>query len=106
RRIGAMLKLAPRFPYGRGTSEGPGTFPAQAEKRGRVALLSGCVQPVLDPAINEATIRLLNRVGVEVVIARGETCCGSLAHHMGKSDQAHETAKRTIDAWIAEMDGE
>lgn len=106
KRIGAMLKLAPRFPHGRGASEGPGTFPAQAEKRGRVALLSGCVQPVLDPGINEATIRLLTRVGVEVVIARGETCCGSLAHHMGKSDQAHETAKHTIDAWIAEMDGD
>lgn len=106
KRIGAMLKLAPRFPHGRSASEGPGTFPAQAERRGRVALLSGCVQPVLDPAINEATIRLLNRVGVEVVIAKGETCCGSLAHHMGKSDQAHETAKHTIDAWIAEMDGE
>ena len=40
------------------------------------------------------------------MIAKGETCCGSLAHHMGKSDQAHETAKHTIDAWIAEMDGE
>ncbi|MCX5495476.1 glycolate oxidase subunit GlcF [Kaistia dalseonensis] len=106
KRIGAMLKLAPRFPHGRSHSEGPGTFPALAEKRGRVAMLSGCVQPVLDPGINEAAIRLLTRVGVEVVIAKGESCCGSLAHHMGKSDQAHETAKRTIDAWIAEMDGE
>ncbi|MFI5409553.1 glycolate oxidase subunit GlcF [Kaistia sp. UC242_56] len=106
KRISAMLKLAPRFPHGRTASEGPGTFPTEVEKRGRVALLSGCVQPVLDPGINEATIRLLNRVGVEVVIAKGETCCGSLAHHMGKSEQSHATAKRTIDAWIAEMDGE
>jgi glycolate oxidase iron-sulfur subunit len=105
-RISAMLRLAPVFPHGRSASEGPGTFPAATEKRGRVALLSGCVQPVLDPAINEATIRLLNRVGVEVVIAKGESCCGSLAHHMGKTDPAHATAKRTIDAWIAEMDGE
>lgn len=105
-RIGAMLALAPRFPAGRSISEGPGTFKAESPKRGRVALLSGCVQPVLDPAINEATIRLLNRVGVEVVIAKGESCCGSLAHHMGKSDQSHAQAKRTIDAWIAEMDGD
>ncbi|MCX5512503.1 glycolate oxidase iron-sulfur subunit [Kaistia algarum] len=105
-RIGAMLKLAPRFPHGRTASEGPGVFPSGAAKRGRVALLSGCVQPVLDPSINEATIRLLNRVGVEVVIAKGESCCGSLAHHMGKSDQSHAQARQTIDAWIAEMDGE
>jgi len=105
-RIGAMLKLAPRFPAGRSPSEGPGVFAPAAPKRGRVALLSGCVQPVLDPAINEATIRLLNRLGVEVVIAKGEACCGSLAHHMGKSDQSHMQAKRTIDAWITEMDGE
>ncbi len=104
-RVGAMLALAPRFPSGRSPSEVPGTFPAETERRGRVALLAGCVQPVLDPAINEAAIRLLNRVGVEVVIARGDACCGSLAHHMGRSEDAHQTAKATIDGWIAEMDG-
>ncbi|MBB5752153.1 glycolate oxidase subunit GlcF [Prosthecomicrobium pneumaticum] len=104
-RMAAMLRLAPSFPAGRSAAEGPGVFAAAAPRRGRVALLSGCVQPVLDPAINEATVRLLTRLGVEVVIAKGEACCGSLAHHMGKSDAAHESAKRTIDAWIAEMDG-
>ncbi|MBZ9934693.1 glycolate oxidase subunit GlcF [Mesorhizobium sp. BR1-1-16] len=104
-RIGAMLALAPRFPSGRSTSEVPGTFTAEGQRRGRVALLAGCVQPVLDPAINEAAIRLLTRIGVEVVIAKGDKCCGSLAHHMGRSDDAHATAKATIDGWIAEMDG-
>ncbi|HWJ75386.1 MAG TPA: glycolate oxidase subunit GlcF [Kaistia sp.] len=105
-RIGAMLALAPRFPSGRSASEVPGTFAAEGQRRGRVALLAGCVQPVLDPAINEAAVRLLTRIGVEVVIAKGDKCCGSLAHHMGRSDDAHATAKATIDGWIAEMDGE
>ena len=104
-RVGAMLKLAPRFPAARSPSEGPGVYPAEAPRRGRVALLSGCVQPVLDPAINEATIRLLTRLGVEVVVAKGEGCCGSLAHHMGKSDQSHAQAKQTIDAWTRELEG-
>ena len=105
-RIGAMLALAPRFPAGRAPSETPGRFKAEGQRRGRVALLAGCVQPVLDPAINEAAIRLLNRLGVEVIIARGEHCCGSLAHHMGREKDAHATARATIDGWIAEMDGE
>mgnify|MGYP002718286455 CR=1 FL=1 len=53
-----------------------------------VALLSGCAQSVLDPGINAATTRLLNRLGVEVVIPRGEGCCGSLTYHMGREDEA------------------
>ncbi len=104
-RVGAMLALAPRFPSGRSPSEIAGSFAAEGTRRGRVALLAGCVQPVLDPAINEAAIRLLTRVGVEVVIAKGDKCCGSLAHHMGRSEDAHQTARATIDGWIAEMDG-
>jgi len=105
-RIGAMLALAPRFPPGRSAVEAPGRFAAKGERRGRVALLSGCVQPVLDPAINEATVRLLTRLGIEVVVAKGDGCCGSLAHHMGREADSHATAKRAIDGWIAEMDGE
>jgi glycolate oxidase iron-sulfur subunit len=70
-----------------------------------VALLSGCAQPVLKPGINEATIRLLTRHGVEVVIAEGAGCCGALPHHMGKSAQAHELAKTNIAAWTREMEG-
>jgi glycolate oxidase iron-sulfur subunit len=67
-------------------------------------LLRGCAQSVLDPGINEAAIRLLTRAGVEVVLAEGEGCCGALAHHMGRSDQSHEQAKRNIDAWTHELD--
>lgn len=77
----------------------PGTYPATGLKLGRVALLQGCVQSVLDPEINAATIRLLNRLGFEVVVSAGEACCGSLTHHMGKERDAMARARRSIDQW-------
>jgi len=68
----------------------------------RVALLTGCVQQVIAPQINEATIRLLNRHGVEVVVVKSIDCCGSLNHHLGKSDLANKTFKKNILAWYEE----
>src|SRR3712207_9218797 len=70
------------------------------------SILAGCAQPVLKPGFNEAAIRLLNRHGIDVVQPKGEGCCGALVHHMGRDQEAHGFAKRNIDAWIAEMDGE
>jgi glycolate oxidase iron-sulfur subunit len=61
---------------------------------------------VLAPEINQATIRLLNRRGVEVVLPAGEGCCGALVHHMGKEEPALHFARTNIDAWTAEIDGE
>jgi glycolate oxidase iron-sulfur subunit len=84
----------------------PQTFPAQGPRRKRVALLSGCAQPVLAPGINEATVRLLTRHGCEVVVAAGAGCCGALTHHLGKTDSAHALAKATIAAWTREIEGE
>src|SRR5262249_58719694 len=72
---------------------------------GRVALLSGCINPVLAPSTIEATIRLLNRQGIEVVVAAGEGCCGSLVHHMGREDEALSQARNNIDAWTREIEG-
>jgi glycolate oxidase iron-sulfur subunit len=71
-----------------------------------MALMTGCAQRALDTDINEATIRLLTRHGVEVVVAEGQGCCGALTHHMGKTDLAHATAAKNIRAWAREMDGE
>jgi len=71
-----------------------------------VALLRGCAQPVLRPGIDEAAIRLLNRLGVEVVRVAKEGCCGALVHHMGREDEARAFARANVDAWIAEMEGE
>ncbi|TMJ40790.1 MAG: 4Fe-4S dicluster domain-containing protein [Alphaproteobacteria bacterium] len=95
----AMLELAPKVPPEPETMGRPGVYPAQGKTRMRVALLRGCVQSILDPAINAAAIRLMNRNGIEVVVSEGETCCGSLTHHMGKEADALARARRMIDGW-------
>jgi glycolate oxidase iron-sulfur subunit len=106
RRMGAMLGLTPTRFGGRSQAR-PGTVhPPHGERRGRVALLTGCAQPVLAPEINEATIRLLNRLGIEVVLPAGEGCCGALVHHMGQEEPALAFARANVDAWMAEIDGE
>ncbi len=105
KRMAAMLRLTPRHklaPPGERTGK---VHAAHGERRGRVALLSGCIGPVLAPATNEAAIRLLNRNGIEVVVAAGEACCGSLTHHMGHEEQALAQARNNIDAWMREIDG-
>jgi glycolate oxidase iron-sulfur subunit len=105
RPLAAMLRLAPwRLP--RGGPATPGVFPAAGPRRGRVALLSGCVANVLAPHINQAAIRVLTRHGFEVVQVRDESCCGAFAHHMGHKDEAHAAACRNIDAWSREIDAE
>jgi len=96
---GAMLALAPAKLPPRTDTDRPGVFRPEGERRGRVVLLRGCAQSVLDPGINDAAIRLLTRKGVEVVLAEGEGCCGALVHHMGRTDDSHAQAKRNVDAW-------
>jgi glycolate oxidase iron-sulfur subunit len=96
----AMLRLAPRrLPKA-------GTTPSSTieGRRGRVAVLTGCAQSVLQPSINDATIRLLERMGYEVVVPAGQGCCGALTHHMGREDDSLARARRNVDAYIAEMD--
>jgi len=102
--MGAMLDLAPRSIPAAGESARPATHAPKAEKRGRVAILTGCAQPVLDPGINAATIRLLTRLGIEVVVPEGEGCCGALVHHMGREAQALDSARRNVDVWTREID--
>jgi len=105
-RLRAMVDLAPARVPSRSPFDAPGLFPAEGPRRARVAILSGCAQPVLKPGFNEAAIRLLNRHGIDVVQPKGEGCCGALVHHMGRDRESHGFAKRNIDAWIAEMDGD
>ena len=97
--IAAMLRLAPKSVAAHAPSALPGPRPQRGQKRGRVAILSGCAQPVLDPDINQAAMDLLNRLGVEVVVPKGEGCCGALVHHMGREEQALDQARRNVDAW-------
>ena len=106
-KMGAMLELAPARAPMRGQLEGPGVFePDGNSHKGRVALLSGCAQPVLNPGINDATIRLLQRAGYEIVLPPGEVCCGALVHHMGKEEASLENARRNVDVWTAEAEGD
>jgi len=67
--------------------------------------MTGCAQKALNTDINDATIRLLTRLGCEVVVAEGAGCCGALTHHMGRTDESHATAAKNIRAWVREMDG-
>jgi glycolate oxidase iron-sulfur subunit len=102
-RLAATLGLAPARPSG-GSMAQPRTFAPAGPRRGRVALLQGCAQSVLAPSINEAAIRLLNRRRIEVVLAVGEGCCGSMVHHMGRAAQALAQARANIDAWTREIE--
>jgi glycolate oxidase iron-sulfur subunit len=106
KRLAAMLRMAPGTIPTRSAYDRAMTVPAIGAKKGRVAVMRGCAQPVLRPGINEAAMRLLSRHGIEVVFAASEGCCGALVHHMGKADASHAQARRNIDAWIAEMDGQ
>jgi glycolate oxidase iron-sulfur subunit len=71
----------------------------KAPTRARVALLTGCVQPVLAPEINEATIAVLVRHGVEVIVPRGQGCCGALGWHIGEAGEAREKAAQNLLAF-------
>ena len=103
-RMRAMLDLAPADLGPPSPVDKPQIFAAEGVRKGRVALLNGCAQTVIAPQINESTIRLLTRLGVEVVVAEGMGCCGSLVHHMGRTDESHAQAAANIDAWLAEAD--
>ena len=104
-RIAALLGLVPKPLPSPQRFGAPGSYPAQGQRKGRVALLMGCVQSVLDPGINAAAIRLLTRLGFEVVVSGAETCCGSLTHHMGKEADALARARRSVDQWaMADVD--
>jgi glycolate oxidase iron-sulfur subunit len=100
--LAAMLALVPdRLPR---AAARPAEF--SGARRGRVAILSGCAQQVLDPAINAAATALLGRLGIEVARPAGEGCCGALVHHMGREAEALASARRNVDAWMREIEGD
>ena len=101
-KVREMLSLVPgKFP--KKTLSNMQVYMAQKKKPvARVALLTGCVQKVISPQINEATIRLLNRHDIEVFVPKDVDCCGSLNHHLGKSNLANQTFKKNILIWYDE----
>jgi glycolate oxidase iron-sulfur subunit len=103
-RLKAMLEMAPKTIPPVSRNDDAQVFPAIGERKMRVALMTGCAQRALNTDINDATIRLLRRLGCDVVIADGQGCCGALTHHMGKTAESHGTAGKNIRAWTTEMD--
>ncbi len=105
-RLRAMLEMAPKRVPPVSRNDDPQVFLAEGERKRRVALMTGCAQKALNTDINDATIRLLRRLGCEVVIARGMGCCGALVHHMGKENESHAAAAKNIRAWMEEARGD
>jgi glycolate oxidase iron-sulfur subunit len=104
RRLRAMVAMAPKTLPPVSRNDDPQVFAAQGPRRMRVALQTGCAQKALDTDINDATIRLLTRLGCEVVIPRNLGCCGALVHHMGRLPQARAMAAANVRAYGA-VDG-
>jgi glycolate oxidase iron-sulfur subunit len=105
-RLRAMLEMAPKIIPPVSRNDDPQTFAPKVARKKRVALMTGCAQKALNTDINDATIRLLTRLGCEVVVAEGAGCCGALTHHMGKTAESHGAAGKNSRAWAAEMDGD
>ncbi len=105
-RLRAMLDMAPKHIPPVSRNDDPQSFAPKGPRIKRVALMTGCAQKALNTDINDATIRLLTRLGCEVVVAEGAGCCGALTHHMGKVQDSHKAAEANIRAWTTEMNGE
>jgi len=101
-RLRAMLDLLPeQLPP---AAPLPDHVPAIGKRRARVALLAGCAQQVLAPQINWATLRVLARNGVEVIIPRQQQCCGALAAHTGAMKQAVANARHNLQVFPTDVD--
>jgi glycolate oxidase iron-sulfur subunit len=102
--LAAMVELAPVERPQSGRFRGPGRATPTGVRTGRVILLAGCAQQVLRPQINDATIRLFARGGIDVVVSAGAGCCGALSQHIGREAEAIAAAKQNVDAWSKEID--
>jgi glycolate oxidase iron-sulfur subunit len=104
-RLRAMLAFAPKTIPPVSRNDDPQTFAAKGPAKMRVALMTGCAQKALNTDINDATIRLLRRLGCEVVIPKGMGCCGALTQHLGRAAEAKAAAAANVAAFVAEIDG-
>jgi len=110
-RFGLLLRLAqlarpllpPSLRRAVPRREPGGTWPAVRHAR-RMLILDGCVQPALAPNINAATARVLDRLGISVVVAPRAGCCGAMSHHLGDTTLARAFARHNIDAWWPEVE--
>ncbi|GAA2544288.1 (Fe-S)-binding protein [Pseudonocardia hydrocarbonoxydans] len=95
-RLAAMESLLPPVSVRAAFAQLPVFTPAVGARRGRVALLSGCVQDVFFHRVNEATVRVLAAEGYDVLVPRDQQCCGALELHAGREETALGRARRTI----------
>lgn len=97
--ITAMLDLLPEQIPSEDDTVTPGIYQPQGKMRHRVVLVTGCVQQVIRPQINKATLNVLTRHGCEVIVPAAQTCCGALTHHLGKDAQTQKMVKQNIETW-------
>lgn len=97
--LSAMEGMLPKLPAGAFQDSLPEVVEAQGSQRYRVGMLLGCVQRLFNPAVNEATMRVLTANGCQVVIPKSQGCCGALPHHQGEEDQARSFAKQMIETF-------
>jgi len=102
-KIGAMLELLPKS-VPKSNPLPSQVYPAKGERRAKVALLSGCVQTVLDPEINWATLCVLAENGVETIIPPDQGCCGSILMHIGEADRARQLARQNLQSFPSPKD--
>jgi glycolate oxidase iron-sulfur subunit len=98
-RVTAMLSLAPRVTFASLFSSIPARTPAAGSTRLTVGLLTGCVQRLVFPQVNAATVRVLSAEGCDVVAPPEQGCCGALALHAGRVEEARAFARRIIDVF-------
>jgi len=95
--LGQLDGLAPEVGLREATASLPPVTPAAGERRGRVALVSGCVQRVFFPAVNEATLRVLAAEGFEVLVPPSQGCCGALSVHAGRDEEARALTRALVE---------
>jgi glycolate oxidase iron-sulfur subunit len=98
-RVRAMLELAPTITWQSLAARTPERTPAVGERRLTVGLLTGCVQRVVFPQVNDATVNVLSAEGCDVIAPGDQGCCGALALHAGRLDDARQRARRTIEVF-------
>lgn len=97
-KLGRIESLSPAIEVPFFSSQIGKTFPAEGQQRFRVAFLAGCIANLTFSRLNEATVRVLQKNGCEVVIPAGQGCCGALHVHSGLKDEAAALARHNIDA--------
>jgi glycolate oxidase iron-sulfur subunit len=97
--LAALESLAPTLGPAATARPLPERVPSRGTHRATVGLLTGCVQGAFFPGVNAATARVLAMEGCDVVVPRGQGCCGALSVHNGREPEAKAFARKTIETF-------